>query len=441
MQLLQRPGHPLLGRIPLEVQVEEVLERHSGDGTAFQFQQVDPVLVQDAQRLQERSLLVRGGHDQGCLAGDAPVHLRRLPGQDQEAGEVVRLVLDVALQDLQPVEPARFLAADGRDRWVPVFAHFPNRHGGVGPGDRLAVGEPGDELHALGQGLGVRVDPADPGELGLRQAQQAVFDPQHLLPHDGELGNRQEIVHLVDAPRRGVLDRDEGVVGVPVLHRADHLPQPGDPLKEGPVEVRGEVFARRQVAVGALDPLEHHPLQVRLRVALQVQLLGPDRIVDDLLEDPGDEVGVEPAAAPLGDEVGEQHLLARRVADGRPAPVLGLDDPPGKGPPCRKRFENGLVHPVDFASNLFQFLHTPSPVRSFFHCCTAGGICNSGICRTGRISARFRVRIPRSGSRRGGSPPSRGRASDWSHPPAPSTIQGSGNREIFPLPSRRDTTT
>ena len=155
---------------------------------------------------------------------------------------------------------------------------------------------------------------------------EAVLDRVLLLADDGQLGAEQQVVGLVDPARRGVLDRQHRVVGPPLV---DGMHRFGEGLRADELQTilpACEVLARGEVAVGALDALDRDTHPIRLGIALNLPLLEADRVVDDLAEDAGDEVGVQTAAAAGLDEIGEQLLLALLVAQRRVLGALRLGD-------------------------------------------------------------------------------------------------------------------
>jgi hypothetical protein len=147
-----------------------------------------------------------------------------------------------------------------------------------------------EELGALDQGLGVRVDPPDPRERDLRDAEEAVLDRPDLLAHDGELRDAQEGVRLVDAPGDGVLERQDAVLALLPLDRLDRLAERAVADEDRLLGAVTEELPPGEVAVGPLASLEGDTEELGLvllvRRARQAALLLPHRRFDDVAEDP-----------------------------------------------------------------------------------------------------------------------------------------------------------
>ena len=116
------------------------------------------------------------------------------------------------------------------------------------------------------------------------------------LPHDRELRVEQQVVDVVDPARCRVLDRENGEVGLPLLDCIDDVFELGAPQVEYARALSREIFQCGEMAVRAFDALERDTDDAGTFVGffLVVLLLNPDRIVDNVLEDAGDVVRVQP---------------------------------------------------------------------------------------------------------------------------------------------------
>ena len=169
---------------------------------ALELGHVDAVGGEAAQRLVERRRQVadaehEGRHDR-LRSGRRP--LRRL-GQDDEAGGVVRLVLDVLGQDLQAVDVGRHAGRERRPARILPLRHLARGAGGVAGHMRLQP-ELADDLAALAQRMDVAVDVLDGAEIGLGDGHQMEMDRQEVLADDVQPRGRQQMVDVGDTARR-----------------------------------------------------------------------------------------------------------------------------------------------------------------------------------------------------------------------------------------------
>ncbi len=259
-----------------------------------------------------------GGDDQRGLGRDPQVDRHRLRRHDDESREVLRLVGDVAFQHFQAVDAGGFFAGDRRLRQILILLHLPHRHGRVDHRLLVAVLQLRQKPAALGQRLPLRQHASDLRQRHDVDGQQAVVDLKHLFAHNVQLRPQQQIVDFVDHTGRRVLDRQHAVVGHPFFHRLHDFGIRRITDERAVVFPVGEVLAGRQGAEVTLASLVRDVQRtlpsLRIAIALQEQLLRPHRVVDDLVEDLGDGMRVQPQLAAVGDEPGQQLLFPMRVA-------------------------------------------------------------------------------------------------------------------------------
>ncbi len=85
---------------------------------------------------------------------------------------------------------------------APQLLHPGHGRGGVEEALRAGAGKALEELGALHESLRVGVDPFQPRQRDLRDAEETVLDRPDLLAHDVELRRAEQAVGLVDARRR-----------------------------------------------------------------------------------------------------------------------------------------------------------------------------------------------------------------------------------------------
>ena len=103
-------------------------------------------------------------------------------------------------------------------------------------------------------------------------------------------------------------------------------------------------------------------LDLRVATALQEQLLGTHRIVDDFVEDLGHRVRVQPQLATCGDQPRQELLFAMRVAQLEILALLQFGDAGHQFAAPRQQFENLVVDRVDAVAKFLQ-VHGCPPCR------------------------------------------------------------------------------
>jgi hypothetical protein len=76
-------------------------------------------------------------------------------------------------------------------------------------------------------------------------------------------------------------------------------------------------------------------------------LLKAQGIIDDLLEDPGDQMGIEAVPAACGNKLGEKFLLASDVTEGKAFFFFETGNPVRNVPALGQGLENPLVKGVN----------------------------------------------------------------------------------------------
>jgi hypothetical protein len=191
---------------------------------------------------------------------------RGLRGHDQEARGVGMLILDVAGEDLQAVDLRRQRRRDRRPRRVGVLAQQPRGAGGVAHRLGLQL-QPLHHLAALRQrdrhgGDGLQVFQPNP-----RVGHQLEVDRLEPFADDLQARGGQEVVHVGDPPRDGVLHRDHAELAAAGLHRFERLLEggAGDRLQLGKGRGAGLVAVGAQLALeGDASPAHDNPPSCRL---------------------------------------------------------------------------------------------------------------------------------------------------------------------------------
>jgi hypothetical protein len=183
-QDFERQGGPCFRHVAFEVDEEHVFPRTVGSRARFQLGHAQPVLGQDLQAAEQRTLLVPGGQDQAGLAGHPHIHRNRRACQRHVAHEDLVLVAHVPVQDVQLMRRRSLGGADGGQGRIPGLSHRAHRLAGIEEGHRVRLGQGRDESRALIERQGMRQDPAQRRGGHIGRGRQAQFDPIRLLAHD-----------------------------------------------------------------------------------------------------------------------------------------------------------------------------------------------------------------------------------------------------------------
>ncbi|URD73416.1 hypothetical protein MUK42_10273 [Musa troglodytarum] len=238
---------------PLQVQEEHVVHvrglLHDADrvgsvGPVVHPAHPHPAALECPQRPEEvcRPPLQGEGHRRLLPGPVAAAQRQLLVAVDVGAG---RLVLEVALEDLQPELPCGHLAPDNRGVADPVLRHPLGGGGRVGRLLDLQA-EAAEALAAVGEGLG---------------GEEAVVDGEDEFADDADAGVADKKVEIaVDGPVEGVLHGGDGAVGGAVLERGErvlHVRAGEEGKTPGVLRRRGGVEGGSGglLAVGAADAL------------------------------------------------------------------------------------------------------------------------------------------------------------------------------------------
>src|SRR6266540_108075 len=131
-ELLEREGEARVLRVALDVGVELGGEERAAELVALQLRHVHAVGSETAERLVERGRHVANAEHErrDGRAGAADRHAW-LARQRQEPGRVVVLVLDVAREDVEPVEPGSGPRRERGDTWIAELGDLPGGAGRV----------------------------------------------------------------------------------------------------------------------------------------------------------------------------------------------------------------------------------------------------------------------------------------------------------------------
>lgn len=210
-----------VGHVALEVDVEDVLPRRRGLRPALELRQADALVVEGGEALEQRSAAVVHGEDERRLRGAARIDLLDRASDQEEAREVDALVRDAARDHGETVLPRGLFRRDRGDARVLFDRDRLRGAGRVVPALRAHADEAVEEALALLEGDRVAADRAHLLEHGARHADEAVLDRPHFLADDDDVALREQVVHLVDAARDRVLDREERVLDFAAFERVD----------------------------------------------------------------------------------------------------------------------------------------------------------------------------------------------------------------------------
>ena len=194
-----------------EVHVEQVLPGAAGDRPRFELGEVDASQREDAQRLEQRSRLVRQREHDAGFVGDCVADWM-LP-HHQESCDVVVEILYRRRERREAEDLARARRRDRRRVHQPSVGDHLGAAGGVVGGDDLDAGECPQESLALRKPLWMRVDALQAGQRRPRQCEQVMDDRQLDFRDNRQVVLEEQIVVAVDAPANRVLDRQHAIGG------------------------------------------------------------------------------------------------------------------------------------------------------------------------------------------------------------------------------------
>ena len=217
-------------------------------------------------------------------------------------------------------------------------------------------------------------DPAQRGQRDVGRGGQAVVDLPGLLAHDRQLVLAQQRVDLVDAARRGVLDRQHGQVAVAGQQRGGRLAEGAVAGQVAVQPAAGQVLLRGGVAVGVRGALEGDPDAAAV-LRGQVPGLLRDRVAEQLAEDPAHQAGRHAEVRGHGLYARQHRALAVGVLDLGCPLLLGLRDRGDDAAAPRDEVHDPAVHVIQAlaqAGDVLLLAHYP-PSRArltqrFYHC-------------------------------------------------------------------------
>ncbi|CCJ76400.1 hypothetical protein BN135_1464 [Cronobacter muytjensii 530] len=282
--------------IRLDIQIKHLFPRVAVNRARLQFRHNQIMISQHQQRLDQRASLLSGRHQQRGFRRYLIGNVDSLTGQHYKAGDVLRLVREIALQHLQAIQRAARLAAECGDIWRIRMRHFlPGRGGAFAIFDfpvRVAL----EELAALLEWLRVTVDGFDFLKRGGGGDQHAVVDRQRQLADNRQAGVLQQVIDVVNGARTCVLNRHHGVVRLASFDLVENIVEFGASAFDKLIEMAGGVLTGGKVRVRAFWAEERDAGRVRVRLVqmlLEERLLGENGIFDDELKQPGDVMRVK----------------------------------------------------------------------------------------------------------------------------------------------------
>src|SRR5512134_2812088 len=330
--------------VPLHVEEEEVFPRLRLHGPGFDLGEIDPVLRERLQHQVERPDLVpRGEQNRGLVV---PGPLRGDLSDDDESGEIVRVVLDPLPNAGQSVDLGRRLPRDRRRGGV-VRRQLRRAPGAlhVVYGDGTQV--PLEPAPALGDGVRMRVHLLYVLDVA-RHREQVVRHLHQDLPADQQGVVDEHVQRVADDSLAGVLDGDDAEIGHAALDGIEDL---RDVDLRDVIGALSEVLEACQVCERRLGPQERHGERLLQRKGGR----------DDLAVDRPKRVVGKGAPVLRGDPPQDLDLA---LGDIKPELLLRLDLP-DLDHGLRPAVEEGkdlVVQPVDFTSKLLEaFLRHPLP--------------------------------------------------------------------------------
>ncbi len=202
-------------RSGLEVEVEAILPGMAGNGAALDFEEIDFAAGENSKRAVKRSGLMRELDDKRKFIGacvDA-FGSRRLRREEQETRVIFAMVLDVFEEDFAAVDFGGAFGGDGRARGVVSGNDGADAASSVERGDALKLRMYAEEMFALRERDGMRLDGGEAVERGVRRSDQVKRDGMNDFADDVKTALEKQIVGSVNGARESILDGREGVVG------------------------------------------------------------------------------------------------------------------------------------------------------------------------------------------------------------------------------------
>ena len=161
-------------------------------------------------------------HDAGAVSARVDF---QFPGNTDEPGVIVSVVLNLALQGAQPVQFPVDLGADGGDIRAIAFGDFFCRYRRI---LHLGHHRPREFLQiflTLGDGLGMGENFPDVLFSGSRLGQQGMVDLHPDAADDVEMIFHHQVIDRIDGTGGGVLDGKNAVIAFPFLDGLEYAPE------------------------------------------------------------------------------------------------------------------------------------------------------------------------------------------------------------------------
>lgn len=155
----------------LEVEIEAILPGMARNGSALDFEEIHFAARENGESAVKRSGLMRELDDERKFIGAPAVpRVQRLRREEQKARVIFAMVLDVFEEDFAAVDFGGAFGSDGRARGVVGGNDGANAAGCVERGDALELRMRAEEMFALRERDGMRLDGREPVKRGVRRS-------------------------------------------------------------------------------------------------------------------------------------------------------------------------------------------------------------------------------------------------------------------------------
>ena len=205
------------------VGIEPRCSERAVDHVALELGHIDAVGGKATHRLVERGRHVTHAEDEGGLDRlAAALGCLGLPRHHKKARGVVRRVLDVFGENVEPVDLRGEAARDGADALLAALGDLAGAAGSIAAIDGL---QPmlADELPALPERHVERLHRLDVLERRALHSEQVHLDAQIMLAGDEEAGFGQQVVDVGDAAVERIFDRHDAMVGLAAFDGGERI--------------------------------------------------------------------------------------------------------------------------------------------------------------------------------------------------------------------------
>lgn len=176
--------------------------------------EIDFAAGENGESAMKRSGLMRELDDQGKFIGAATVLSgRRLRREEQKPRVIFAMVLDVFEKDLAAVDFGGAFGGDGRARGVVGGNDGTDAACRVERGHSLKLRMRAEEMFALRERDGMRLDGREAVKRGMRRSDQVKRDRMNDFTDDVKMAFEKQIVGSVNGAGESVFDWRKGVVG------------------------------------------------------------------------------------------------------------------------------------------------------------------------------------------------------------------------------------